>query len=211
MLYTMRWLRLVRRVLLSLLGFSLLVVGATALGIAAYSMDYSTGSADAALVLGAAVRGGGPGPALQARLDHALSLYRQRRVKKLLLTGGSQAQGATAEALAGQKYLLARKVPAADLLVETRSHSTEGNLYYGREAAAQAGIKGLLLVSDPLHLPRASLIAWDLGLRTEQSPSPDSPFRGLEARVRFLARETYKVLRFAAHRLQGTAYQEPYL
>lgn len=207
----MRWLRLVRRALVTLLGLSLLIIGATALFISAYSMNYSTEAAQAALVLGAAVRGSEPGPALQARLDHALSLYRQRRVKKLLLTGGVREPGAMAEALVGQRYALAHKVPAADLILETRSHSTEGNLRYGQEVAQQAGLKSLLLVSDPLHLPRASLIAWDLGLDVASSPSPDSPFRSFAAKVRFLCRETYKVLRFVAHRLRREAYKPEYL
>lgn len=39
-----------------------------------------TQTADAAIVLGAAVWDGNPSPALKARLDHALALYQQKRL-----------------------------------------------------------------------------------------------------------------------------------
>ena len=46
-------------------------------------------AADIIIVLGAAEYRGRPSPVLQARLDHALSLYRKGLAPYLLTTGGS--------------------------------------------------------------------------------------------------------------------------
>jgi vancomycin permeability regulator SanA len=45
--------------------------------------------ADAAIVLGNAVRADGrPGPILEGRLEHAVALYRAGRVRAIIFTGG---------------------------------------------------------------------------------------------------------------------------
>ncbi|MBK1833919.1 hypothetical protein JIN78_07600 [Roseibacillus ishigakijimensis] len=54
-----------------------------------------------------------------------------------------------------------------------------------------AGLKSAIIVSDPLHLKRASLMAKDLGIRSVTSPTPTSRYRSLKTKLPFLQREIY--------------------
>ena len=60
---------------------------------------------DAIVVLGAAQYNGRPSPVLRARLDHALSLYRERLAPLIVVTGGVGRGDTTSEAQVGQRYL----------------------------------------------------------------------------------------------------------
>ncbi|HEX5790824.1 MAG TPA: YdcF family protein, partial [Luteolibacter sp.] len=62
------------------------------------------------------------------------------------------------------------------------------------EAKAVMDAKGLqsaIIVSDPLHLKRASEMAEDLGMSTVCSPTPTTRYRSLGTKLRFLMRELY--------------------
>jgi uncharacterized SAM-binding protein YcdF (DUF218 family) len=48
-----------------------------------------------------------------------------------------------------------------------------------------------LLVSDPLHLPRALRMARDVGIDAQPSPTPTSRYRSWWARSSFLLRESF--------------------
>lgn len=205
--------------LLSLVAALLLVITGTAAAIGLYGLyasDSSDGSptspasAEAAIVLGAAVRGGQPSPALRERLEHGLALHRARRARRLVLTGGSSG-GEPAEALVARRYVTERGVPAGDILLEQRSRTTEGNLYYAAEVARRHGIRTFLLVSDPLHMRRAITMARDLGLEIAPSPTPTTVFRGWRSRLLFLARETYKLLKYLSRRSFGEPFAADHL
>ncbi len=72
---------------LGLLATALVYVIAFAYVARASRQDYR-GPTDAIVVLGAAQYDGRPSPVLQARLDHALALYRQDIAPQIVLTGG---------------------------------------------------------------------------------------------------------------------------
>lgn len=144
-------------------------------------------TADAALVLGAAVWGDDPSPVFAARLDHALDLYRQQRVRRVLVTGGTRDSTQLAESIVGRRYLEARGVPAAAIAGETQSNTTWQNLVCIRPAVGHASV---LIVSDPLHLRRALRMAQDLGLDAQPAATPTSRYQSRVARSRFLLRET---------------------
>src|SRR5918998_910933 len=61
--------------------------------------------ADAIVVLGAAQYDGRPSPVLQARLDHALYLYREELSPRVIVTGGRREGDRFAEAEVGAMYL----------------------------------------------------------------------------------------------------------
>lgn len=132
---------------------------------------------DAIVVLGAAQYNGRPSPVLQARLDHALALYRQGYAPLLVVTGGKQPGDVYTEADAGQMYLTARGVPASAILMESQSHDTWDNLNGVRTQLRQRGVKRLLIVSDGFHILRAKLMARKLGFTAYGSPAKDSPIR----------------------------------
>jgi uncharacterized SAM-binding protein YcdF (DUF218 family) len=134
-----------------------------------------TQTADAAIVLGAAVWVGNPSPVLKARLDHALTLYQQKTVAIIIVTGGIGRGDNMSEAAAGANYLEAHGVPATAILQETSGRSTYQSLK-GAVALAQVNnIQSALLVSDPFHMLRSLKMAGDLGVTAYPSPTTTSP------------------------------------
>ncbi|MBN2003717.1 MAG: YdcF family protein [Anaerolineae bacterium] len=159
--------------------------------IVCYASERDDGPADAAIVLGAAVWEGAPSPVFAARLDHAIALYHQGRVRALILTGGVGEGDTLAESEAGQAYALAQDVPATAIFTENVSHITLTNLTGAGRIVREQGFDRVLLVSDPLHMKRAIVIARDLDLNAYPSPTPTSRYRTLKTQMGFLLRETY--------------------
>jgi uncharacterized SAM-binding protein YcdF (DUF218 family) len=132
--------------------------------------------AQAIVVLGAAVFGERPSPVYQARLDHALTLYRAGYAPRLALTGGVGAGDTLSEAEIGRNYLLAQGVSAQAMLLETTSHTTDENLQNLLPLFARESITTVIIVSDGFHLLRAKSIAADWGLHVFASPTTHSRY-----------------------------------
>jgi len=147
--------------------------------------------ADAAVVLGAAVWTMDPSPVFKERINHAINLYRKGRVRKLIFTGGQGNPGEPTEASAARDYALQSGVPASDILIEEKSHTTYENIIYAKELADAHEIHNVLIVSDPLHMKRAMTMAEDAGLVAEASPTPSTRYQGLSSQMSLLAHETY--------------------
>lgn len=136
--------------------------------------DYP-GRAEAAVVLGAAQYNGVPSPALRGRLDHAAELYQAGRVDVVVVTGGSREGDVTTEAKAGYDYLRAEgSVPDDDLLLEVDGQSTYESLRATARFLERRGIETVILVTDPYHARRAQLVAAEVGLQAEVSPTDAS-------------------------------------
>jgi uncharacterized SAM-binding protein YcdF (DUF218 family) len=148
-------------------------------------------TADAALVLGAAVLGDRPSPVLRERLRHAVALYEQGRVSKLVLTGGLSPEDSLTEAEAGRRWVLAQGVPDADIILEDRSRTTVENFVLAEPLLATNNIETVLVVSDPIHMRRAMTIAGRTGMAAASSPTPSSRFVSLDTQLPFLLRETW--------------------
>jgi uncharacterized SAM-binding protein YcdF (DUF218 family) len=148
--------------------------------------------ADVAIVLGAAVRpDGAPSPVLAARIDHGVALYRQGAVLRLLFTGGRGKGQPLSEAAVSRAYAARRGVPVTAMLSEERSRTTKQNMAQAQAVMQAAGLRSALLVSDPLHLPRALRMARDVGIDAQPSPTPTSRYRSWWARSSFLLRESF--------------------
>lgn len=180
---------------MALLVLSAVTILVTALQIENFSHESSKGQADAAIVLGAAIWTNKPSPVFQERIDRAVSLYRAGRVRKIIFTGGLSDGDSIAESLAARRSAVAQGVPARDILVEDRSKSTYENLIYAKEVASKAGLKSFLIVSNPLHLWRAKVMAWDLGMDAECVPAATRPVPR-RSHLAFLWRETYHLLEY---------------
>jgi uncharacterized SAM-binding protein YcdF (DUF218 family) len=63
-------------------------------------------------------------------------------------------------------------VSEEDILLEEQSTITQENIFYGVEIMNENGINTAILVSDPLHMKRAMLMAKDYGLEAYSSPTP---------------------------------------
>lgn len=153
--------------------------------------------AEVAVVLGAAVHQGEPSPVFAARLDHAISLYQKGLVKRLLLTGGKGVGKMATEAEVGQTYATNKGVDMAHVWTELHSRTTVENLVFALPLLEKNGVRDVLIVSDPLHLARASLIATTLGIAHQTSATPTSRYQSLSTQLPFLFREMYFYLRYA--------------
>ncbi len=146
--------------------------------------------ADAILVLGAAQWNGAPSPILRARLDHALTLYREGYAPRLLLTGGVGDGDEYSEAGVGARYLEAQGVPAEAILLEDHGRSSHESIRSAAGILANAGLSRVLLVSDPPHMLRILRIAQSAGLEAHGSAAQNSPAVGSPtAHLSFLLRE----------------------
>ena len=182
--------------------FFLLVgtLGLLASRIYLYSTVSSDGPADAAIVLGAAVWGTQVSPVFKERIDHGIDLYQNRKIRKLIFTGGQGDNTEPTESSAAWVYALQRGIPATDILIEQKSHTTYENILYAKQIADAHGLRKVLIVSDPLHMKRAVAMARDMGLEAEPSPTPSTRYRGLGSRAGLLAHETYYYIGYLLRR-----------
>jgi uncharacterized SAM-binding protein YcdF (DUF218 family) len=133
---------------------------------------------DAIVVLGAAQYDGRPSPQLQARLDHAITLWDGGVAPLVMVTGGKLPGDRFTEAEASQRYLVASGVPETSILMENVGRTTYGSLESASELLLAAGLDDVVLVSDPFHMKRAELIADGLGLDARVSSTPTSVVTG---------------------------------
>lgn len=128
---------------------------------------------DAIVVLGAAQYNGRPSRVYQARLDHAVYLFRERVSPRVVVTGGKAEGDQFTEAQAGRNYLAGAGIPFEVILSEDEGRSSLQSLRNVAELAAEESISSVLLVSDPLHSERIKRMADDLGFE-EVHASPAS-------------------------------------
>jgi uncharacterized SAM-binding protein YcdF (DUF218 family) len=156
-----------------------------------YDESSDKDTADAAIVLGAAVWGERLSPVFQERVNHAIDLYRAKRIRKIIFTGGQGNSDEETEASAARRFAIANGVPAEDILTEDKSTSTYENLSFARPITEANQIKTVLLVSDPLHLKRSVEIAKSLNYKVYPSPTPTTKYQSMKSRMKLLAHETY--------------------
>ncbi|CAH0535121.1 hypothetical protein VST7929_02782 [Vibrio stylophorae] len=159
-----------------------------------YSFKSSHETADAAIVLGAAVWHGQPSPVFEQRIKHAIKLYHAKQVSTLIFTGGIGEGDRQSEAAVGRAYAIRHGVPAEAILIEEQSKVTFENLRYAAALMTKNQIQSVLLVSDPLHMKRAMLIAHQVGIHAEPSPTTTSRYQSLRAKGNMLLSETYYYL-----------------
>lgn len=133
---------------------------------------------DAIVVLGAAQYDGRPSPQLQARLDHAITLWEADVAPVVMVTGGKQPDDRFTEAEAGRRYLVDRGVPDDAILMENVGRTTYGSLESAAGILLSAGLDDVVLVSDPYHMKRSQLIASGFGLDARISATPSSVVTG---------------------------------
>lgn len=182
-----------RTIAIALALFSAGVIS-LAIDIAAFSGRSDSASADAAIVLGAAVDGDVPSPVFEERLRHAAELFTSGQVGLIVLTGGVGQDDTLAESEAGRDWLIDAGIPADRLLIETQSRTTRQNFVFARPLLAEHDVNRMLIVSDPLHMRRATHVAADLGLDVHPSPTRTSRYETLHTQIPMLLREVYHTL-----------------
>lgn len=132
-------------------------------------MDVDKTPRQAAVVLGAALKGEKPGPALRERLDLACRLYKEGRVRKLVLSGGAPNRKRS-EAEVMKRYLTERGVAEEALLLEDRSTNTAENLAFVRPILIEHGIRDVYLITHDFHMYRALRCARRIGVPVTPAP-----------------------------------------
>ena len=192
--------RLVRRLVTVVVIVAVLYVGVTGVQVVVASRRDERPRSDAIVVMGAAQYNGRPSPVLEARLRHALELYREDVAPTIVVTGGKGRPGDTfSEARAGARWLAQNGVPADDILWEPAGHSSWESLSSTARFLKRRDKTDVVLVSDPFHSARVAAIAEELGLAASVSPTRTSPISG-SRELNHMARET---LAMAAGRVIG--------
>src|SRR5438105_2498716 len=89
--------------------------------------------ADVIVVLGAAEYRGRPSPVLQARLNHALFLYRQNLAPRIFTTGGKGPDPTYSEGEVAHAYLSKHGIPSEAIFVESEGETTVQSIAAVRE------------------------------------------------------------------------------
>jgi uncharacterized SAM-binding protein YcdF (DUF218 family) len=156
---------------------------------------------DVAIVLGAAVWSDQPSPVFSARIDYALELLAAGHVNYIIFTGGLGGGDQLAESVTGAHYAIAHGAPSDQLRCETSSNTTWGNLAAAAAIMREEGWHSSTIVSDPLHLHRAMMMAGDLGLAPQPAPTPYTRYRTWSSRLPFLLREIFFLNQYWLQRL----------
>lgn len=186
-----RWMRFILFPALIAMGAVFLWFFSLALCIYFYSFVSSNKSAEAAIVLGAAVARNIPTPVFRERILHAVNLQKQGRVKYLIFTGGVGGGDRISEASAAQALAMSAGIPVSAIFLEKHSRTTMENLRYAQMIMSQKRIRRVLIVSDPLHMRRAMTIANDLGIDARPSPTDTTRYRTWGTKAKFLMDETW--------------------
>ena len=181
-----------------LLGFAgLLLLGLWALTMVEIVL---TGKRDEArpaaaiVVLGAAQYVGRPSPVLRARLDHAIALWRTGLAPRLIVTGGRGEGDTTSEAAVSRRYALRRGVPDSAIVLENAGRTTRESLQGVAAIMSGQQRRDVILVSDPFHMLRLSILARRLGLEPLTSPTRTSPIsESRDQKWRYVLNESLKV------------------
>ncbi|HET7232252.1 MAG TPA: YdcF family protein [Longimicrobium sp.] len=173
--------------------FLLLVAGWALLlaAIAFYGRRDEARQADAIVVLGAAQYNGHPSPVLEARLDHAIDLYRRGIAKTVIMTGGQAPGDTVSEAVVSRRYAVKAGVPRGAILVETTGMTTRESMAAVGRLMHDRRMGTAVLVSDPFHMLRLKLLAWQVDVKGLTSPTHTSPIsRNPGQERKFLLRES---------------------
>jgi uncharacterized SAM-binding protein YcdF (DUF218 family) len=180
-------------------GFAMLSV--QAFQILSYSRVNYQGSADAVFVLGAAAYGKNPSPVFRERINHAMNIYLARHCRYIILTGGKKFAEDLGEAVVARDYLVKNGIPVSDILLETSSNNTYENFLFSLPVISSRNINSIIIVSDPYHMKRASMIADDFKIVNYSSPTPTTMFNSFKRKMPFLLSEIYNIYEYRIFRI----------
>lgn len=119
------------------------------------------GKADAVLILGSSVKGNQLSQIVQDRVEAAIQIYSDGKASKILISGDGDDPTYYNEVKSINTYLLNRSIPPADIFVDFAGYDTYDSLWRAKEIY---GIETLIVSTQRFHMPRALLIARNLGM-----------------------------------------------
>ncbi|MEO5685436.1 MAG: YdcF family protein [Chitinophagaceae bacterium] len=166
---TRKWFKRIAGFLL--LWVSIHIIYITIDGLASYK-----GRAEVAVILGNHVEADGSlSPWLKGRVDKALALYKEGRVKKIFASGGISPveEGGFPEGDAMKNYLLQQGVPVADIIADNYGQNTylTAKDFIAWNASRQ--YTSVIVVSQFYHVTRSKYIFRKLGFKNVHSASSE--------------------------------------
>ena len=181
--------KLIRR-LISLVFILIIAIPGFFFGQVWWMAHYPTErSADYAVVMGAAQYDGRPSDALEARLQEALRLYNAGLIKKIVTVGASAPGDRFTEARAGRNWLISRGVPRNRAIEIPKGRDTIDSAKAFTDYLKKLKVSEIVIVTDPYHCKRSTLISSDLGVNATCSPVKSGPFSLKNASLHYLWRE----------------------
>lgn len=179
------------KILLIIVLVVLFYIATNVISICSYSKEYCDEKCDVAVVLGAACTNDEVSEVYKQRLNHAVDLYNRKKVNRIITTGGIGKGNKVADATVAKLYLMSCEIPEEAILEEKDSTITEENLENAKIIMDDNNYVSALIVSDPLHMKRAMLLAEDAGIKAFTSPTKTSAYKTLKTKIPFIARETF--------------------
>ena len=142
-------------------------------------MPTSLNQKDVAIVLGGGVNPDCTlGESVQSRINIAIELYREGKIKKIMFSGGPQPNTANCvEAISMKRY--ARwfgKIPRKDLILENLALNTYQNAFFGIDLLEKEGFQSAYVVTSKFHAKRANFIFKQYGIDYQIIPSEDASY-----------------------------------
>ena len=132
------------------------------------------------MVLGAEVYGIEPSNVLKWRLKKAASLYNQKIINKILVSGSNQSEFYNEPAAMSNYLIETEKIPESDIISDFAGMRTYDSCWRAKNVFK---INKLVVVTQPFHLPRANFICQILGIETTpisaNNSTPDVTRRGI--------------------------------
>ena len=163
----------------------------TGIAIWSYGNEDHAELSDSIIVLGAAIAGDKTSPVFEERINHAVTLFQNKQAPKIIFTGGLGNRESFTESEVGEAFAMSLGIPRSVILKDMTSRTTRQNLLEAQSLLKKHNLKSAIIVSDPLHLKRAGIMAKDLGISAVTSPTPTSRYRSLKTKLEFLFREIY--------------------
>ena len=179
----------------------LLYVIGNLLSICLYSYKDEKQEADVAIVLGAATYYDEVSPVYRERLNQGIRLYNDGYVDTLIVTGGYGAGNDHSDAYTAKQYVVSQGIPEEAILMEETSSITQENLENAKVIMEENGVETAIILSDPLHMKRAMLLAKDAGIEGYSSPTETTMYQSLKTKVPFVLRELFFYVGYKWYRI----------
>ncbi len=173
----------------------------TAISIVSYGKIDEKANSDVAIILGAGTSNNEISPVYRERINHGIWLYENGYVDYLILTGGIGEGNDVSDAYIAKQYALSKSVSEQAIFIEEKSTITEENLENAKAIMDENSFYTAIIVSDPLHMKRAMLMAGDYGIDACSSPTPTTMYRSLKTKIPFLAREEFFYIGYSIVRI----------
>ncbi len=147
----------------------------SALWLSTHVLIDNRGEADAVLVLGSrAYWNNTYNPCLVSRVKHGVDLANSGAAKQLIVSGGIDREDGVVESRVMKQLAVGMGLAPEKIIVEASSSSTYENIKNSHVLMKNLGISNVILVTEPFHMPRASMVAAKQGIEYRVSPATDS-------------------------------------